>query len=266
MSQLSKKRLYKYVLLVLVLLISFHYLGLMHFIENGARFILIPISTKIYQTGNNIKENFKFLNLDTETKEKYNSCISIEENFAVLDVKNRLLEEENEGLKKMLEFKEKTKFNLLPAKVIGKSIDTIEQNLIINQGQRDGVEIGQPVIIGNGILIGKISKVENDISQIRLINDNQSRIASTILNKDKSLGVVEGGFGISLRMKYIPRNETVLIDEQIITSGLETDMPYGLFIGTIAVVENEAYKPFQQAVLSSATDLLHLTLVSVLIK
>ena len=43
------------------------------------------------------------------------------------------------------------------------------------------------------------------------------------------------------------------------------NMPYGLLIGTVAVVENEAYKPFQQAVLNPATDLSHLTLVTVLI-
>jgi len=259
------RKIYPYVLLVLVILVIFHYLGVTRFIENGARFVLIPVSTKIYQTGSKIKENFKFLNLDNETKEKYNNCIDVEENFNVIEVKTRLLEEENLELKKMLEFKEEMELKLLPARVIGKSIDSIEQNLIINQGKKSGIEIGQPVIVKNGILIGKISKVENDTSQIRLINDNQSRIASTILNKNKSLGVVEGGFGISLRMKYIPRNETILIGEQIITSGLEIDMPRGLLIGTVAVVENEAYKPFQQAVLNPATDLSHLTIVSVLI-
>ena len=264
MPQQSKK-LYIYVLLVLVLLIIFHYLGITRFIENVARFILIPISTKIYETGNKIKGNFKFLNLNSETKEKYENCIKFEENFNVLEVKTRLLEEENTELKKILNFKEETKYKLLPTKIIGKSIDSIEQNLIIGQGSKSGIKIGQPVIVGNGILIGKISKIENDTAQIRLINDNQSRIASTILNKNKSLGVVEGGFGISLRMKYIPRNEIVLIDEQIITSGLEINMPYGLLIGTVAVVENEAYKPFQQAVLNPATDLSHLILVAVLI-
>jgi len=265
MPQSSKKRLYSYVILVLILLIVFHYLGITRLAENGARFVMMPISAKIYQIGSSIKGNIDFLNLDNATKERYNNCINTEENLSVLEVKTKLLEEENQELKKMLEFKEKTNLKILPAKIVGKSIDAIEQNLIINQGSSSGVEVNQPVIVGNGILIGKISKVENDISQIRLINDNQSRIASTILNKQKSLGVVEGGFGISLRMKYIPRNEIVLVGEKIITSGLESGMPYGLLIGTIAVVENEAYQPFQQAVLNPATDLSHLTLVAVLI-
>jgi hypothetical protein len=36
-------------------------------------------------------------------------------------------------------------------------------------------------------------------------------------------------------------------------------------IGTIAVVENEAYKPFQQAVLTPAMDVKNISAVSVLV-
>lgn len=113
-------------------------------------------------------------------------------------------------------------------------------------------------------MIGTIAKIEKNISLVRLINDNQSKIAATILNRDNSLGVVEGGYGLSIRMNFIPRNETVLIGDKIITSGLEQTIPKGLLIGEVAVAENEAYQPFQQAVLTSATDLSKLFIVSVL--
>ena len=55
------------------------------------------------------------------------------------------------------------------------------------------------------------------------------------------------------------------ICDQIITSGLEQSIPRGLLIGEVAVAENEAYQPFQQAVLTTATDLSKLTIVSVLL-
>jgi rod shape-determining protein MreC len=90
-------------------------------------------------------------------------------------------------------------------------------------------------------------------------------IAATILNKDASLGVVEGGYGLSVRMNFIPRNEDVFVGDKIITSGLEESIPRGLLIGEVAVLENEAYQPFQQAVLATAIDPSKLTVVSVLI-
>jgi rod shape-determining protein MreC len=65
-------------------------------------------------------------------------------------------------------------------------------------------------------------------------------------------------------MNFIPRNETVLVGDKIVTSGLEKTFPRGLLIGEVAVAENEAYQPFQQAVLTAAADLSKLSIVSVL--
>ena len=137
--------------------------------------------------------------------------------------------------------------------------------LIIKKGTLDNISIGDPVVVANGILIGQISKVEKDISYIRLTNDNESRIATMILNESESAGVVEGGYGISLRMKYIPRNEVVMINDDVVTSGVEENVPRGLLVGQVVAIENEAYKPFQQAILSPATDLSKINIVTVLL-
>ena len=113
--------------------------------------------------------------------------------------------------------------------------------------------------------MGKITKVEKQLAVVRLISDNQIKVAATVLNNERSLGVVEGGYGLSVRMSFIPRNEVVQVGDQIITSGLELNIPRGLLIGSVAAVENEPYQPFQQAVLTPAADLAKLTLVSVLL-
>jgi rod shape-determining protein MreC len=112
-------------------------------------------------------------------------------------------------------------------------------------------------------MIGKIIQVERDISVARLVNDNQSSVGATMLNRDRSLGVVEGGFGISLQMNLIPRDEVVQIGDSIVTSGLEEFIPRGLVLGTVASIENEAYKPFQKAIVTPGVDLSKLTIVSI---
>jgi len=51
-------------------------------------------------------------------------------------------------------------------------------------------------------------------------------------------------------MSLIPQNEEVAVGDIVITSGLEREVPYGLLIGEVSVVEKELYQPFQKAIIS----------------
>jgi rod shape-determining protein MreC len=120
-------------------------------------------------------------------------------------------------------------------------------------------------VVEEGILIGKVIKTEKDISIVRLLSDNQSKVAATIINREKSLGIVEGGYGLSVRMNFIPRNETVKTGDLVVTSGLQEDTPRGLLIGKVAAIENEAYQPFQQAILTPSADYSRFVYISIIL-
>jgi len=201
-----------------------------------------------------IKDNYEFFKNKEQFFNAYRSAqLSLQqrdENEAQL----KLLLDENETLKQQLGFKEKNKRNSILATVIGNNLEGTEKTIIIDRGEKEGIKIGDPAIVDEGILVGEVVKVENDISIVRLLSDNQSKIAATIINKEKSLGVVEGGYGLSVKMNFIPRNEAVQIGDLVVTSGLEENIPRGLLIGKVAAIENEAYQPFQQAVLTPSSD------------
>ncbi len=260
-----KTKNYFFLGFVFAVLMIFHYLGWLSGIEYGAHLIVIPIATKIsgWRVGYQDSYNY-FFNREAAVTQ-YNSCLDKNQNLEVANAKLKDLEKENAEIRKQLNFFHRRNFTTVAAAVVGQSTDSVEKMIIIDAGNTVGIKIGQPVIVGDGILIGTIAKVEKDISMVRLINDNQSKIAATVLNRDSSLGVVEGGYGLSVRMNFIPRNETIIIGDKIITSGLEQNIPRDLLIGEVAVAENEAYQPFQQAVLTTATDLSKLTIVSVLL-
>ncbi len=260
-----KAKNYFFLGFVLSLLIFFHYLGWLNPVENGARVLLIPITTKINHWRISSQDSYSSLSDPKTTAEQYSECLSKNQDLEVANAKLKDLEKENNEIRKQLNFFHRRNFTSVAADIVGQSSDNVEKMVIIDVGDAAGIKFGQPVISGDGILVGTIAKVEKNISMVRLINDNQSKIAATILNKDSSLGVVEGGYGLSVRMNFIPRNEDILIGDKIITSGLEETIPRGLLIGEVAVVENEAYQPFQQAVLATAIDLSKLTIVSVLI-
>ena len=250
---------------VILLTTFFHYIGLLVPIENLIRSIITPISQTMY--------NFS-LELNGTT-EKFSSVLDLENAYKNLKAKNfdnelitskiTILETENSELRQQLNYLKKTNYPTLGAEVIGKNVDSLGNTIIINRGAEDNLKINEPVIVGNGVLVGKISKVEKNNSVIRLINDNQSKIAATVLNQEKSLGLVEGGYGISVYLNFIPQNEVVKVGETVITSGLELGVPKGLLLGKIEAVEKEAYQPFQKAVITPFVDLEKILEVSVIL-
>ncbi|MBU0545990.1 rod shape-determining protein MreC [Patescibacteria group bacterium] len=265
MTRRGSIRLFVILSAVFVVLIFLNYLGRLDFAKNFVSRLFSDEFVVSNDIGTNLYRETGFLMDKKYFLEAYDKCVAKSQEVDSLKIKSDLLVEENEGLKKLIGFRARTKIQLIPAKIIGRNFDGMDKSVMIDQGSLVGVAVGQSVIVGDGILVGKISKTEDETAFVRLISDNQNKVAATILNKDRSLGVVEGGYGISVRMNFIPRNETIMIGELVITSGLEPNVPKGLAIGTVAAIENEAYQPFQQAVLTPSADLSKLSTIAVLV-
>jgi rod shape-determining protein MreC len=254
------------VLIVIIFTIIFHYIGWLRPIENFFRSIVSTGSGSLYSFSIHINEKQEYFDDVEVLKNKYRELKQDYLNSKVDDIKLTLILEENKELRKKLNFFENNK-NLMHvgANVIGKNIDPVGSTIIIDKGEIFNIKEDQPVIVGDGVLIGKIMKVEKDISIVRLINDSQSKIAATLINKEKSIGMVEGGYDISVRMNFIPQNEIINIGDTVVTSGLESGIMRGLLIGIVESIEKEIYQPFQEAVVTPTADLDHITVVSVLI-
>ncbi|TAN32956.1 rod shape-determining protein MreC [Patescibacteria group bacterium] len=247
-----------------VIYLTAHYLGLTGAMERAARGALIPFAAAAYGWSNNLVSKYNFFSSREKLSVELNQCLADRAKRESAEARLKNLEMENAELKKLAAFKSKKGQGMLATNVIGKNTDNIEKMVIIDAGEKEGVVVGQAVVAGDGLFVGVVARAKPDISFVRLINDNQSKIAATALNKDKSIGVVEGGFGLSVRMNFIPRGEELLVGDFVITSGLDKAIPRGLLIGQVAVSENEAYQPFQQAVLITAADLEKLSIVGVL--
>lgn len=101
--------------------------------------------------------------------------------------RKELIEEENNLLRSQLGFVNSYGYYVLSADVIGRQIDPTESTIILNRGTQSGITKEMPVIVGDGILIGKITIVEETRSIVRLLNDSQSNVAATINNEEKVL-------------------------------------------------------------------------------
>lgn len=258
----SRLRTFLSISFIIVLFIILHFVGVLKKPEYFIRRLLTPLSQFIYSKSVSLQDAQKSFGNDPEEElKKANENLLVCKN----DTANlKSLQDENAELRRQLDFFKANNFSHIGAEVIGRNIEPLGSTLVINRGSRDGIQEGNAVIISSGVLIGKIAQAEEDSSLVRLLNDNQSKVAATILNHDKSLGVIEGGYGISVRMNFIPQQEDVRVGDLIITSGLESGIPKGLFIGNVAAVEKEAYEPFQKATLNPAAPLSSLFLVSII--
>ena len=187
----------------------------------------------------------------------------------IQDEKTKILIEENKELKEMLNFLEDNDYlqneekKWETAYLIGK--DPIDQSIfIINKGNKQGIEVGMPVIKDKGILIGKIIKVESDYSHFILTTDNRSKIYAAINNEEEISGLIEGNYNLSIKMELIPINKEIKEGDVVTTSGEEQYIPPGLLIGTVKKINEMDNDIFQNAELEAFSSFDDIKIVTVI--
>jgi rod shape-determining protein MreC len=154
---------------------------------------------------------------------------------------------ENDALKGTLGFKERSKDDAVLARVVSRTSEDVFHGLVIDRGADDGVAEGQPVVFGDGVIIGKVAGVKARSAAVLLLTDSRSRLAVSIENAAETAGVLEGDRGLSMAISLIPQTETLAPGDAVITSGIEPGVRRGLVVGTVEKVQRANQDPFQSA-------------------
>ncbi len=150
---------------------------------------------------------------------------------------------ENERLKALLSFKEQEPRYVTAARVIARGPDRLLNIVIIDKGEKNGIEKGMAVITPQG-LIGKVYSVRDSFSDVLLLKDSNFSVAVRLQNSRRE-GVVSGaGYDYCL-LKYVPPEENVVKGDVVITSGFDGIFPEGLPVGVISKVRKEGIEFFQ---------------------
>jgi rod shape-determining protein MreC len=156
------------------------------------------------------------------------------------------LSSENERLRAILDLKEKSKYKVLTARIIGRDPSVWFDSAIINQGSLNGVKLNMPVVTDGG-LVGRVTAVSPLTAQVDLITRDKSGIGGVIgqIGESNALGVVSGSSKKDvLDMKYVPGTVDVEPGQAVFTSGQDGIFPPGLKIGEIVnVVRGSATTP-----------------------
>jgi rod shape-determining protein MreC len=265
MLEKKKNRYIKAILIaVVILLIFLHYLGVLARVENSIFEFLGNIQNGGYTFLTKLK--YSFVNYqEAQNLKRENSQLKEEVN--ILLYKNSELisyKDENEGLRSLLNFVAEKEFDYQVAKVIGKDINRANV-IIINKGKLNKIDLNFPVVVDNGIMIGKIIGVKDNLAEVLLLTDKLSQVAVSTISANKTTGLAEGEYGLSIKMSLIPQDLEIKEGDIIITSGKENNIPRGLIIGKINRLISQENELFKSATISSTINYDELTIVSVII-
>ena len=236
-----------------------------NFIENAATNLIMPIQNGLTYLKNKLGGNNTFFtdinNLKDENKELKQKNSELEQSLRELEN----IKTQNETLKEYMNLKEKySDYESIPGYVINKEISNFGNTLIINVGQKDGIEPNMTVISDKG-LVGYIISTTNNTSKVQTIIDTATAVSATISTSRDSI-IVRGTLdeNYNLKATYIPTDAKLLQGDTVETSGIGGIYPKGIKIGKIKEIVNTKNITDRYAIVETAVDFSKLETVLVI--
>lgn len=264
------KRILLGVLFILVLIISIHVTSLQRervtLIERLIRDGLSIPQTLFSRIGGTISD---YLNDVMDVREIRAENLILHQQVAELLAENNRLRSqamENERLRKMLEFKEQTPYNLISAKVVARDPSNWTNTIILDVGEADGVKKDMAVVTHQG-LVGHVISVTGRTCRVLLLLDSRSAVGARV-ERSRDLVIVEGIEGNEefSWLKPLIRDVDVMEGDRIVSSGLGPIYPGEILIGEVKEVITDVHSMTKYAMVKPSVDFLRLEEVFVILE
>ncbi len=166
------------------------------------------------------------------------------------EVERDALEEENNRLRTLLNFKLHSFPQGIPAELVGRDMRDWFRAISINKGAADGVTLSAAVVSGTTekpTLVGRIAEVREGSSKVLLLTDSLSAISVTD-TRTGDMGLLEGQNKPTAKLNYLPHLSSVLVDDVVVTAGLGGIFPPGVPVGRVISVKDSSDGFFKEAV------------------
>lgn len=195
-------------------------IGSLYYFANSPRTLLDGVSDNLVDTN---RLQFENKALREQLREKNADLLLLDQ-----------LKVENQRLRLLLNSPLRTDEYKKIAEVLTAETDIYRQQVVINQGEKDGAYVGQPVIDEKGV-IGQIISVGENTSRVLLLTDVTHAIPVQVLRND--VRVIASGTGRTdeLTLDNVPRSVDIVKGDLLVTSGLGGRFLEGY---PVAIVEN----------------------------
>lgn len=206
---------------------------------------------------------YPFTALNIDKNENQNESYIIQKNV------NSSLEKEIAELKETLDLNSTlTEYSIVNATILSRNKSYWFNTMTIDKGQKAGLKENMAVITKNG-LIGKISKVSKNSSEIKLItsDDINFKVSVAVKTNDKDNYAILNGYDSKtglIKVTGIDKTTTINKDDSVVTSGLGGLFPRGIYIGTVAKVESDKYNLSKTLYIKTTQDFNNIHYVTIL--
>ncbi|HYF34177.1 MAG TPA: rod shape-determining protein MreC [Prosthecobacter sp.] len=164
------------------------------------------------------------------------------EGLRIVSQKYAQVLEENNKLRKLIEFKNASPFKMTAARVIKRVSSTWWNTMIIDKGSLDNIRTDSPVISAAG-LIGKTGKMTSHMAEVILLTDEMCRVSAKVEGSLEQ-GIIWGeraGLDMrpDLRLRFLNKNALISPGASVISTGEGGVFPAGLLIGRVKRFENK---------------------------
>lgn len=141
-------------------------------------------------------------------------------------------------------------FRAVAALMAVRPLDLFGSTYVINRGAVDGVVLGAPVVVYDSVLVGFISELHERTAVVRLtIHPATSLPVEIAAGEIRGRGLAQGQTHTGIAVVTIPQDVPTGAGQSILTVGEPRLVPYGLRVGEIDTLTNEAHEPYQRATL-----------------
>lgn len=154
---------------------------------------------------------------------------NLELKYRLADLEN--IKKENQELKEQIQLAPQDKYELISAMVTGKDLSGQQEVVYLNKGEKHGIKRDMGVVVGKGVLIGKVIETFPSSCQVEFLTNQGLKVNAEIIQSGAK-GITQGQFGTSFTLEMVPQTIIVNPGDSIITSGIGNSLlPRGLLIG-----------------------------------
>lgn len=170
-----------------------------------------------------------------------------------------LAQAENDRLRDLLGLAQTGQdLTLTSAWVIARTPDNWQGEVVIDQGENQGVAAGQCVIDSHGALVGRVREAGATWSAVSLVTDPAFQVAGQGA-RSGVLGTLAGSLDLlpqgQTALTGLTQSDHIQTGEDIVTFAAGDTYPSGLVVGTVAEVTEDPGGLTRSAILDPAADL-----------
>jgi rod shape-determining protein MreC len=247
--------------------------GTLHGIQSGGAAVLRPFEVGAERVARPFRDGYGWFAGLVHAKSQNASLRRQLDELSQQVIQSQTALQENADLKRQLHYIGLPTFpsgyDPLTAEIISRPPSEFQQQVGIAAGWTSGVRKGDPVVNADG-LVGLITEVAHDTSQVTLLTDPTLRVSALDLTS-RATGVVSHGQGRgTLILDRVQKSQTVDRGDWIVTQGWRFDKltsryPMGIPIGVVSGASQNDVELYWQVQLSPRVDFGSLQSVIVLI-